>query len=355
MYEIILKDGQINDFLNLAYLEGRISFTVENPFLDMDLLKIMLKREGWTAKLDLDVDEYREKRGEYRNKGFKVAYKEIPQIINLKSIMIMSGVYGPEDFEDQLEKIKRLLFSSPPNFSVVLDTNVLYNRFISSIFTELLDENEKAKHRLKWKLSSLVRKEINRSYNKKYSNNEIQEMKLYGGDVFGNLYNQPFLRNRLSKFASSELRYVVNDLGADVIENNEWVDEKEKRDAFIVEDYETGVSSDNRVPVLLTFDRDIKSTADNYNIKCLPFEYPDFEEKTIDHHKIADFLTYLIQLNGVIKFNGLGCHALGVWNGMGSDDFYQKKIKLVFENESDLTEKLEDIINVSSKLRKILC
>lgn len=354
MYEVVLEEGQLNGLLNLAHLEGKISFSVRSPFLDMDLLEVMLKRDGWKAKLNFDEDEYKEKKNEYKDKGFGIVYKEIPQIISLKSVMIMSGVYEPRDFKDELDKIKRLLFSSPSNFSLVLDTNVLYNGFISSIFMDVLDENERAKHLVKWKMSDLVRKELNRSYNKKYSNREIQEMKLFGDDICGNLYNQPFLRNRLSKFASSEMRYVINDLGADIIENNEWVDEKEKRDALIVEDYEKGVSSDNRVPILLTFDRDIKSTADNYNIKCLPFEYPDFKNIEIDHHKISGFVTYLIQLNGVLEFNGLGCHALGVWKGMGSDDFYQSKIKLVFESKSRLSEKLDKVLEISSDLRRVI-
>ncbi|MFW6195980.1 MAG: hypothetical protein ACOC5D_01465, partial [Thermoplasmatota archaeon] len=140
MSEIELVDSQINILLNMCYLEGKREFSVYSPMLGTDLFDIKLKRREWTCKPSHSRERFKDKIESARKKAPAYLEDEIPGYDSLRNVILAAGAFEDWEFGDDFLHILSRLKGNIGKYSICLDTNVLYNRFASSVLSPEFDE-----------------------------------------------------------------------------------------------------------------------------------------------------------------------------------------------------------------------
>ncbi len=154
--------------------------------------------------------------------------------------------------------------------------------------------------------------------------------------------------------ATEELKFLRDKIGRDLIKENE-PKKDEKNDDLIVKDYKKTKKTKDRDPILITFDKDQKNTAEIHNIETCILEYPNLNQSDqINHQKIYSLIKNLAQRYGIIQLKGTGAKAFGVWEGMDYNKFYNGTIKTIFEDDSTIAPKVKKSKETSKKLKNII-
>ncbi|PTD94888.1 hypothetical protein C9439_00155 [archaeon SCG-AAA382B04] len=349
MSKIELEKKQINELLNLASVRDVKEIWLEYPLLKTRLFKISLENGSWSCEQIISREKYRQRRQKHDFGDIKE--REIPLFHDIIGALVAAGAFEPKEYGKELKNALKTISGNPNSFSLAFDTNILYKRFISSTLHPLLQKNPHALKDAKWLLSNLVRKETNRKVGRKYRQEEIKAFK-ERVNCFGLLNNSPKLKSRRSKLASTELNYLQNRLGIDLVGDKNWSDDKEDRDTLIIEEYHNPPSE--RKPIFFTFDHDLKTKAENYGLITANLNTPRPKDLEIGQEKIHKLIRYLSQLFGVIHLKGLDVDILGVWTGMEPNSYQNGKITCLIDNNNDLTNKLEKTAVLSNKLKSLM-
>ena len=352
LFETKLTEEEINILLNQAFLENKEPIIIKYPPLNIDLFRIDLKRNQWKAKLTASEKEYKEKRDEIERKVGKEIKNEIPKYHELRSILIATGIFDHEKYGKDLQKTIKKLKSSPKEYVIALDTNLLYNNFVQSTLHPIIKQNKETQHKVNWLLSKLVEKEVGNKTYKKYDEKQIENFKKLGGNVFNELFNQPNLKRRKSMIATKELKYLREEIGIQKTNKKEWNKEKPDWDEIIVQDYKEATNKQERKSILFTFDKDQQNTGEIHNVKTCILNLPNPHEKgQINHKNLHQLIINLAQKYGIIQLKGTGAKALGTWKGMNYNKFYKNTIKIKYEQNTKIAKKTHNAGKTSQNLK----
>ncbi len=353
MSKVELEGSQINILLNLAFLEGKSSFTIRSPVLDIDLFEIELKRRTWTCESCLDEDEFHQKVEEAKSRAPESVRNEIPGYDALAKAIISTGVFDAEEFgEDFMHAIGKMK-GNPGKYSVCIDTNVLYNRFVTSILDPYLKEN--LAYYPKFVISNLMKNEIEEKMNRRYNKKETEQLAELGGDIYHELENQYKLESRKAKLAHSELHHMENEVRPEAHGEEKFLKDNEQRDLRILREYEESGESTGKRPLVFGFEASFKHKEEDKELEFIHLDHPEnLLDVKVGHQGAHKIIRYISQLYGVIQLKGLGCRALGMWEDMDEIDFERGRIRFVFEESSSLYEELDSCAGLSTAIREAM-
>ncbi len=353
MSKIELEDTQINILLNLAFLKGKGSLTIRSPVLDIDLFEIELKRRNWNCVPCTDEDDLNRSVRKVKRRTPANIRKEIPGYDALAKAMIATGAFDAEDFGEKFIHAMARMKGNQGTYSVCVDTNVLYNRFVSSVLDPYIQEN--LAYYPKFVVSNLMESEIEEKMNYRYTRKETKQLADPGGEIYDDFKDQYKLESRKAKLAHSELHRVENEVRPEEYGEEEFLDDNEKRDFRILREYEESKEKTGKKPLVFSFEKSFKYKAENKKVDFVLLEYPeDLLDVKLGHEMIYKLIRYITQLFGVVQLKGLGCRALGIWEGMDEIDFEKGRIRFVFEENSSLYEELNRCSELSTAIRETM-
>lgn len=342
MSEIELVDSQINILLNLAYLEGDRSFTVHSPLLGLDLFEVELGRREWRCEVCHDREGFKDEVEEVRKKVPADLESEIPGYDSLRNVLVASGCYESWEFGGSVSNVLKKIKGNHGKYSICLDTNVFYNRFVSSVLDGMMDEFGVIPE---FVLSNMVCDEIRKKANWRYDESEVEELGL-PAEFFG----QYKLESRKAKIALSELDYVDGEMRTVYHGDEDFVHDNEKRDIKIVKEYDDSSDVTGKKGFLFGFEYDFKEKVEGYDLDFVFLNYPeDLMDVVIGYENLYRVLRYSAQVYGVVELSGLGCSLYGVWDGVQDSDLEEGRVKLVGG-----LEVLVDEVGVSNALRSVM-
>ncbi len=349
MSEIELTDTQLNAFLNLCYLKGKRNFSLYSPLLDLDLFEIELRREEWSCVPSFTREELRDKIVETRNQVPSHLKDDVPGYDDLRNAMIASGAFGPAEFGDEVANVMKRLKGKTGKYAICLDTNALYNRFVSSVLYPAFEE-EDFTHMPEVILSHLVVDEVRNKANRRYG--DVEDLVRVGGGALRDLEGEYKLASRQAKIALTELDFIDEEMRTLYHGDEEFVDDNEERDVRIIKEYEDSREETGKKPLLLGFERDFGRKVMDYDVHFVPLDYPvGLYDAEIGHENLYLLLRYASQVYGSLELRGVDCRLLGVWDGIHDSEFEEGKVKIVFEDEDDLFGELEEEVEISDRLR----
>jgi len=351
--KVELEDTQINLLLNLAFLKGKRSFKIRSPLINTDLFEVTLNRRAWSCRSCIEEEELHQNVGEVKSKLPKKVGEEIPGYDAIAKVIISSGTFDAEDFGDDFANAVRLMKGKPGKYFVCLDTNVLYNRFVSSVFDPYLQEN--LEYYPKFMISNLMRNEIEKKMNHRYNEKEVEHLVDIGGEICEELKNQYTLGSRKAKFAHSELHWIETEVRPGEYGEEKFLEDNEMRDIRILREYEEAGKKIGKRPLVFGFENSFKYKAEDKELEYIHLKYPEnVLDIEVGHEDLYRLIRYLTQLYGVIQLKGLGCRALGVWENMDEIDYESGRIKFVFEGKTSLYEELSRCEELSTAIREAM-
>jgi len=352
--EIELVDSQINILLNMCYLKGKREFSVYSPLLGTDLFDVKLERRKWTCKPSYSRRRFKDKIESAKKKAPAYMEDEIPGYDALRNVIMAAGAFEDWEFGDDFLHILSRLKGNIGKYSICLDTNVLYNRFASSVLSPEFDERGFT-HPPEIVMSHLVAEEIRKKSSKRYDGHEIDDLVDMGGDVFENFDNQYKLESRKAKIALTELDFISDEMRTIFHGDEEFIDDNEKRDLRIIKEYESSVEETGKKPLLLGFEYDFNQKVEGHDVDFIFMEYPkNLFNVEIGHKNLYKLLRYAAQVFGYVRLKGLGCGLLGVWDGMHDSEFEEGKVRVVGDMKEELDRNFEETINISNKLKRLI-
>ena len=350
MSRVELEDSQINILLNLAYLNGKEDITISSPLLNTDLFRIKLSRRDWNCKPSINRDRFRDRVDRVRRRVPEYLEDEIPGYDSLRNVIVSTGAFEAWEFgEDYLSGINKIK-SNIGGYTICPDTNVLYNRFVSSTIHPHIVKDGFV-HPPEFVISNMVEDEIRKKMNKRYGKKEIEDLVELGGPVYEELYQQYKLKSRKAKLALSELNFIDNELRMIYHGDEEFIDDNEERDSRIIKEYEDSFKETKKKPMIFSFEYSFKDKCQNHHFIFL--RYPEnLFSVNIGHNRLYKLIRYLSQVFGVIQLKGLGCKILGVWNGMNEIDLEKGKVTLIFDDESFIVDDLRECVEISTAVHE---
>jgi len=351
--KIELVDSQINILLNLCYLKEKRDFSVYSPLLDTDIFDVELNRSKWNCETATDLETFKSKVEEGRNKLPNHLMDEIPGTDSLRTVLIAAGAFDLEHFGEDILHTIRKMKGNIGKYSLCFDTNVLYKRFISSTLTTALEE-EGLSESMEMILSNMVSSEVRKKYNRRYKEEEIDELAEVGGENFKELDEQYKLVSRKAKLAHAEMDHIDRKMTSIFHGDEDYAKNSEERDLRIIKEYEDSKRETKKKPILLGFEKDFPEKVEDFDVDFVLLEQPDPSQAGIDHQNLYLLLRYTAQVFGYVKLRGLGCGIHGIWKGMHDDEFNNGKVKVTFDEHGDVSKELQDAVNVSSAVRKAM-
>ncbi len=332
-----LVGSQVNILLNKMYLRGDREFSVHSPILETDLFDIELGRRSWSCEPSHDREGFKDTVAEARAKVPERLEDEVPGYDSLRNVLVASGAFEEWVFGSELMYALDRMKANPGRYSICLDTNVLYNRFVSSFLSERF--TEELGHGPELVVSELARDEVNEKRNRRYSNVE--------GTVFEELEGQYVLDSREAKIALSELDYIDEEMRVVYHGDEEFVDDNEERDVRIIKEYEDSNEETDRKGLVLSFEHSFKEKGEGHDVDVVFLQYPSrLMDVEIGHEDLYKVLVYSAQVFGVVELRGLGCEMYGVWDGMRDSDFEEGTVKVegVGLGEVDVSDGLRGVL-----------
>lgn len=308
---IELVDEQLNILLNTMHLDGERRFSVRSPILDADLFDVELGRREWKCVPSHDKDEFKDVVAAAKGEVDAAVVDEIPGYDALRNVVVASGASDDWQFGSDLLHALKKIQGNPGKYSICLDTNVLYNRFVSSVLCDKLGRD------VEIVLSNMVVEEVREKANERYDRGWFDE----------GLEGQYTLDSREAKIAMSELDFIDEEMRTVHHGDEDFVYDNEVRDMRIVEEYEDSVESVGKKAMLFGFEKDFVDKVDDYDVDFVALEYPsDVFGVEVGCDGLSGLLRYCAQVFGVVEVGGN--RVCGVWDGMTDEEFKEGKVVL---------------------------
>lgn len=342
MKELTLSRPELQILINAMLRSETRYFHVAYPFYDLELFTLDIQKPELTKILRPDRMDWTRTERKPLNRSFSA--DELPSFNDLRNCMLSSGFI---DYRNEREVATKLLSlkaealdpnKRPRPVFVAVDTNVLYDRFLSRHLPLRDEESGMAvdAHDFRYVLSEIVQMEIDSKITHKYSKEEIQALAsvLSHRELLREFQNASGRRQRIAKLAMNEMNYLLTELRALRIKGAAARD-KERNDIEIAQSYKQWARNGDYDVLLLTADEDMVSHARTSELMTLqlelPFEVP--EHARIDPWRISDLLYDLAVTFGVVTLNGDAVTILGEWGGKSSSDYMAENVRVRFSAE----------------------
>ncbi len=338
MKELVMSRRELQILLNAIYRGERRYVHVSYPFFDTELFTVDIDKPELTHIVRSDAFDWA--RSSRKPLDRSASADELPSYTDLRNCMLSSGFLS---YKNEAEITRKLLDlreeardpnKRPRPVFVALDTNILYDRFLSR-HLPLRDEAGRAVEAqdFRYVLSEIVQMEIDSKITHKYSRDEIRALgeTLAHPELLREFANASGRRERIAKLAFNEMNFLLTELRALRIKGTP-VKGKERNDIEIAQSYKHWARGGDYDVFLLTADEDMVNHARTSELMTmqleLPFGIP--EHARIDPWKVSDLIYDLAVTFGVISLDGDVLLVLGEWAGKGSSDYGREHVKMRF-------------------------
>lgn len=359
MKELIVSRDELQVLTN-AMFRGDVRYVhVKYPFYDTRLFTLDIVKPELTNIVRSDDFDWA--RSTKKPLDRSVSADELPSFGDLRNCLLSSGFLN---YKNEPEITKKLIDlreeAKDPNkrprpLFVAVDTNILYDRFLSRHLPLKEDSSGRTVEAtdFRYVLSEIVQMEIDLKITHKYSRDEIQGLATAFShpELLKEFSNGSGRRTRIAKLAFNEMSYLLTELRALRIKGNR-ARNKEESDIEIAQSYKFWARNGDYDVFLLTADEDMVNHAQASELMTmqleLPFAVP--EHARIDPWRISDLLYDLSVVFGVIHLENEDIHIFGEWAGKASSDYLNENVKVKFGKE----DKVDEISKQIEICRKIL-
>lgn len=343
MSDLVLSRNELQILTNAVFRSERRYVQVSYPFYDLRLFTLDIEKP--MLKDVVRAEEFDKERFRRKPTNRDVGSDECPRYNELRNCFLSSGVVEYKNEADIRTKLVELKEEAgnpnkrPRPVFVAVDTNILYNRFLSRNFP-MVDERTGGHvdaDDFRYVLSEIVQMEVDSRITHKYSRREINVLsKLFAHpELLEEFNNGSGLNERVAKLAFNEMDHLLTDLRALRIKGTP-VKGKERNDIEIAQSYKNWARNGDYDVLMLTADEDMVSHARTSELMTLQLELP-FELPTqarIDPWGVSDLLYDLALTFGVISLDNEGVHLFGEWGGKTSSHYQRECVMARFRNDS---------------------
>lgn len=343
MKELVMSRRELQVLTNAIYRGDRRYIHVSYPFYDIELFTLDIGKPELTKIVRPDAFDWA--RSSRKPLDRSVSADELPSYTDFRNCLLSSGFI---DYKNEKEIARKLLElreeardpnKRPRPVFVAVDTNILYNRFLSRHFP-LSDDSGLASLEatdFRYVLSEVVQMEVDSKITHKYSKDEIRGLasSFAHPEFLKEFSNASGRRERTAKLAFNEMNYLLTDLRALRVKGTA-TRGKERNDIEIAQSYKYWARGGDYDVFLLTADEDMVNHARTSELMTLQLELPFSvpEHSRIDPWKMSDLLYDLTVTFGVIGLTNEGLIVFGEWGGKSSTDYQHENVKVRFEDET---------------------
>ncbi len=363
MSDLTVGKSFLMALLNEGARQGRKNITVYAPLLEADLLGADLGKPSieWLAergRYDRAFSEVETKLGD------PLLIRDVPSYNDFKEVVEDSLLVTPENMTElmdnirQIEKQRKGSARYPKQTLLAIDTNIAYRRLLSRLLmtSEGCGIPDFDPSDVPIVIEGMVQMEISDRVNRKYREQDL--------DAFKRAYKNPKLLATMSNGAVKESRKALNaqaeltamrakysvwDVAGAV-----WNEDKEIRDNEMIRSLAKH-STQERVEILFVTADDKATAAAMANrlpSLVLRWAYELPRHLAFDPWLFVELLHDLAVVYGVIGLRGLGMRIHGDWGGKSADEYRSEKVRLSFEDNNPLLDKLARDHRVIERLNR---
>lgn len=341
MKELVVSRRDLQVLTNAIYRSDKRYVHISYPFYDLELFTLDIEKPELSNIVRPDAFDWT--RSSRKPLDRSVSADELPSYTDLRNCLLSSGFL---DYRNEPEITKKLLDlrdeardpnKRPRPLFVALDTNILYNRFLSR-HLPLIDESSGRSldaTDFRYVLSEIVQMEIDTKITHKYSREEVQGLAsvMAHPELLKEFSNASGRRERTAKLAFNEMNFLLGELRALRIKGTP-TKGKERNDIEIAQSYKQWARAGDYDVFLLTADEDMVNHARTSELMTLQLELPFLvpEHARINPWKMSDLIYDLAVVFGAISLDSEDILVFGEWAGKGSSDFMHEHVKVRFAN-----------------------
>lgn len=341
MSELVMSRQELQILTNSIYRSDSRYLHITYPLYEIELFTLDIEKPELTKIVRPDKLDWA--RSVKKPLDRSVSADELPSFNDLKNCLLSSGFLAYKNESEvtrQLADLKddvRDPNKRPRPVFVAVDTNVLYERFLSRHMPLMDGESRRTVDStdFRYVLSEIVQIEIDSRITHKYSRDEIQGLTAALGhaDIVREFSNGSGRKERLAKLAFNEMNFLLTDLRALRIRGSP-TKGKEENDIEIAQSYKNWARSGQYDVFLLTADEDMVNHARTSELMTLQLEFPYEvpEHGRIDPWRMSDLIYDLSVVFGVIGIDD-STMVFGEWAGKGSSDYQRENVKVKMRNE----------------------
>ena len=341
MKELVLSRRELQILTNAIYRGDRRYIHVSYPFYDLELFTLDIEKPELSKIVRASAFDWTRTTKKPLDRSFSA--DELPSFSDFRNCLLSSGFI---DYKNEQEITRKLLElreeardpnKRPRPVFVAVDTNILYDRFLSrhlplkdSATGDILEATD-----FRYVLSEVVQMELDSRITHKYSRDEIQALSAVVShpELLREFANGSGRRERIAKLAFNEMNYLLTELRALRVKGTA-VKGKERNDIEIAQSYKHWARGGDYDVFLLTADEDMVNHARTSELMTLqlelPFEVP--EHARIDPWRMSDLVYDLAVVFGLISLDNEEILVFGEWGGKSSSDYMGEHVKVRFGN-----------------------
>jgi hypothetical protein len=357
--ELVLSRKELQILTNAINRGDRRYIHVSYPFYGIELFTLDIEKPELTNIVRPDKFDWTRTEKKPLNRSFNP--DELPSFSDLRNCLLSSGFIDHKNEREITQKLLDLKEEArdpnkrPRPVFVAVDTNILYDRFLSRHLPMTDDATGRTVEAtdFRYVLSEIVQQEIDSKITHKYSREELQGLAsvVDHQELLKEFSNASGRRERIAKLAFNEMSYLMTELRALRIKGTP-TRGKEFNDIEIAQSYKNWARSGDYDVFLLTADEDMINHARTSELMTLqlelPFAVPDHAR--IDPWRMSDLLYDLAVVFGVVSLDNENILIFGEWGGKSSSDYLAENVKVRFVDE----EKFPSVAMQADLCRKIL-
>jgi hypothetical protein len=359
--ELVVSRQELQILTNSIYRSDRRYVHVAYPLYEIELFVLDIEKPELTKIVRPDKLDWA--RSTRKPLDRSVSADELPTFNDLKNCLLSAGFLeykNEQEISRELANLRDEVHDPnkrPRPVFVAVDTNVLYERFLSRHMPLKDAETGRTVDSLdfRYALSEIVQLEIDARITHKYSRDEIQGLiaSLGHGDLIREFSNGSGRKERLAKLAFNEMNFLLTDLKALRVRGTP-TKGKEKNDIEIAQSYKYWARDGQYDVFLLTADEDMVNHARASELMTMQLEFPyDVPEHgRMDPWKMSDLIYDLALVFGVISLDD-STIVFGEWAGKSSSDYQRENVKVRMRDEEQaklVAKQLEVCRRVLSKV-----
>jgi hypothetical protein len=357
--ELVLSRKELQILTNAIYRGDKRYIHVSYPFYGKELFTLDIEKPELTKIVRPDAFDWTRTERKPLDRSFSA--DELPSYSDLRNCLLSSGFL---DYRNEPEITQKLLDlrdeAKDPNkrprpVFVAVDTNILYNRFLSRHLPLVDERSGKIVEAtdFRYVLSEIVQMEIDSKIIHKYSKEELQGLAAVVShpELLKEFSNASGRRERIAKLAFNEMNFLQTELRALRIKGSA-AKGKEWNDIEIAQSYKAWARGGDYDVFLLTADEDMVNHARTSELMTLQLELPFAvpEHSRIDPWRMSDLLYDLALVFGIIALDNEEIMVFGEWGGKSSADYTGENVRVRFGNE----EKHQEVSKQLEVCRRIL-
>ncbi|HEQ78808.1 MAG TPA: hypothetical protein ENN76_00920 [Euryarchaeota archaeon] len=341
MNGLVMDTHELLILYNAIHEQTSGEVVIHFPFYDTDLFRYDMYKDE--IRYIVPSWRFQKAKDSFTNGMSPFMSQDAPRWVDMKDSFMKAGVLPYQNFHDVKLSLEKVLNETddrslhPKNPVLALDTNILYNRFVSRSMDFIGANRKVGRGDFKYVISTLVREELDSQIVKKYYPQSISEMeKRYNrGEIAKEFSNGSARNNRKAKDAIVEMRHVIRDLGASIADfREERPKDKEVMDRAIVKSYLDFQNDTGTRVILLTCDQDMAFHASNAGLPSIvisiPYHVPN--HLRMNPKRWARVLHSLAIGYGIIEIRGVAT-LYSEWRGKDHNSYEREEVKVYIEDK----------------------